>query len=409
MLETASQELRVQVAPLNLTEVALFTGGQDRPYALGLALGVVAKGVRLDVIGSDEVDSPEFRGSPQMTFLNLRGSQCKKAGFKEKVSRLFTYYARLMRYAATSRPKVFHILWNNKFEYFDRTVLMAYYKLLGKKIALTAHNVNAGRRDNSDSWLNRLTLRIQYHLTDHIFVHTEKMRSELVDEFGVKAKDATVLIHPINDVFPDTNLSPAVAKQKLGITHNEKTLLFFGRIRPYKGLEYLIAAFSLLLVQDAGYRLIIAGEQKKGSEDYAELIEKLIHNGVTAGTIIPKFEFIPDEDAELYFKAADLLVLPYKEIFQSGVLFLSYGFGLPVLATDVGSFRETIQEGKTGMICRSCEPADLAKGIKAYFASDLYKNLDARRSDIRDYAHAQHSWDAAAELMCNAYVELIGR
>ena len=62
------------------------------------------------------------------------------------------------------RPKLFHILWNNKFQFFDRTLLMLYYRLLGKKIAFTAHNVNAGKRDSNDSWLNRLSLKIQYRL-----------------------------------------------------------------------------------------------------------------------------------------------------------------------------------------------------------------------------------------------------
>ena len=77
---------------------------------------------------------------------------------------MFEYYVRLVRYAATAKPKLFHILWNNKFELFDRTVLMLYYKLLGKSIVFTAHNVNAGKRDSNDSWLNRLSLKIQYQL-----------------------------------------------------------------------------------------------------------------------------------------------------------------------------------------------------------------------------------------------------
>ena len=68
------------------------------------------------------------------------------------------YYAKLIRYAATAKPRIFHILWNNKFEFFDRTLLMLYYRLLGKKIVLTVHNVNAGRRDSKDTRLNRLTL-----------------------------------------------------------------------------------------------------------------------------------------------------------------------------------------------------------------------------------------------------------
>ena len=234
------------------------------------------------------------------------------------------------------------------------------------------------------------------------------MKNELVNGFRVNERHITVLTHPINNVFPDTRLTCFEAKRKLGIEKGKKTLLFFGRIRPYKGLEHLVDAFEFLAANDSEYRLIIAGEQKKGSEEYARLIEKLIAPGIAAGRIIPKFGFVPDEEAEVYFKAADVLVLPYKQIFQSGVLFLAYAFGLPVLGTDVGSFREAIQQGKTGMICRSCKPQDLCDGIEMYFASDLYLNLDTHRREIRDYGLREHSWDAAARRICNVYMQLAG-
>jgi D-inositol-3-phosphate glycosyltransferase len=120
-------------------------------------------------------------------------------------------------------------------------------------------------------------------------------------------------------------------------------------------------------------------------------------------------QFIPDEEMELYLKGGDVLVLPYKEIFQSGVLFLAYSFGLPVVATDVGSFREEIVEGKTGFLCKPGDPADLAKAIETYFASDLYKNFKVRRQEIKDYANAHHSWRAVAELTENAYAKIMGK
>ena len=149
---------------LTQSEVGLLTGGVDRPYAFGLAMALLSRGVSLDFIGSDELDVPDLRVSPRLNFLNLRGSQQGNVRFWKKVSRVLVYYARLIRYAALARPKVFHVLWNNKFELFDRTLLMLYYKLLGKKVVFTAHNVNAGQRDSQDSALNRFTLRIQYRL-----------------------------------------------------------------------------------------------------------------------------------------------------------------------------------------------------------------------------------------------------
>jgi D-inositol-3-phosphate glycosyltransferase len=171
----------------------------------------------------------------------------------------------------------------------------------------------------------------------------------------------------------------------------------------------LLAAFHPLVAQDRNYRLIIAGEPKKGSEAYREQIEQTVEREFEQGQIILRIQFIPDAEMELYLKAADVLVLPYKEIFQSGVLFLAYSFGLPVVATDVGSFREEIVEGRTGFLSKPGDPAELSRAIETYFASDLYRNLKVRRQDIKDYAEANHSWSAVADLTRNAYAEMLGR
>jgi D-inositol-3-phosphate glycosyltransferase len=386
-------------------EIGLLTGCQDRPYAFGLAMALASKGVKLDIIGSDEIDSPDLHATPNVRFLNLRGSVRNNAGFKKKLRGLLAYYRKLVRYAARSKPPLLHILWNNRFEFFDRTILMLYYKACGKKIALTAHNVNQAKRDSKDSLLNRITLRIQYKLCDHVFVHTHKMKSELCQDFGVAEKKVTVIRHPINDAFPDTSLTPREAKQKLGLRDDERTIIYFGRIRPYKGIEYLLDAFRLLVVKRPDYRMILAGEPKKGSEEYLREIQQKAIREFAEGQVIQRIQFIPDEDMELYLKAADVLVLPYKEIFQSGVLFLAYSYGLPVVATDVGSFREEIIEGSTGFLCKPGDVASLAATLEKYFASDLYYELKSRRQEIREYARRVHSWDAVAELTRKAYEE----
>jgi glycosyltransferase involved in cell wall biosynthesis len=389
-------------------DVALLTGGFDRPYACGLATALVAKGVRLDVIGSDYVDSPEMHTTPGLQFYNLWPPATANRTAMAKLLRVLRHYARLIRYTAVSEPRIFHILWNSKIQLFDRTLLMLYYRVMGKKIVLTAHNVNQGRRDGNDSVLNRLTLRLQYWLTDHIFVHTQKMKDELIEEFGVCDRGITVIRHPINDAFPDTDLTPAEAKRRLGLRNHEKAILCFGRIKPYKGIEHLLKAFQKLAERDADYRLIIAGEAEKGNEGYLNRIKHMIPSELERGQIILKAQFIPDGEMEVYLKAADVLVLPYNEIFQSGVLFLGYSFGLPVIATDVGSFREEIVEGETGFLCRPGDPADLAKTIASYFASPLYRDLGTRRQEIKDYADVHHSWHAVADLSRNVYANLSG-
>jgi glycosyltransferase involved in cell wall biosynthesis len=384
----------------------LLTGGSDRPYVFGLTTSLMSKGVALDLIGSDELDFPEFRSKPGVNFLNLRGDSRQDVSFGRKVFRVSMYYAKLIRYAATAKPRLFHILWNNKFEFFDRTLLMLYYRFLGKRIVYTVHNVNADRRDCKDTRLNRLTLRIQYRLTHHIFVHTEKMKQELIEGFGVQGARVTVIPFGINNAVPNTSLTPSEAKLRLGLREDERAILFFGRITPYKGLEYLIAAFRQVLAMDGNYRLIIAGRPDR-CEEYWKAIREGILDDVQRGQVLLKADFIPDDETEVYFKAADAVILPYRNIYQSGVLFLGQSFGLPTLAADVGSLKDDIVEGKTGFAFRPEDPVDLARAIEQYFASDLYADLNNRRREVRDYATERHSWDVVGQMIMSVYASLL--
>src|SRR4051812_30047542 len=94
------------------SEVALLTGGNDKHYAVALAAGLVRQGVRVDFVASSDLDCAEVH-VPGIRFLNLRGDQREDVALIRKVVRILTYYGRLVVYAATCRPKVLHILWNN--------------------------------------------------------------------------------------------------------------------------------------------------------------------------------------------------------------------------------------------------------------------------------------------------------
>lgn len=387
-------------------EVALLTGGDDRPYVYGLATALASKGVIVDVIGSDDLDCEEFHRGIGVNFLNLRGDQNPNTSVFRKITRVSTYYAKLLLYAATAKPRIFHILWNNKFQTVDRTLLMLYYKLMGKRIVFTAHNVNAARRDSKDTVLNRLTLRIQYLLADHIFVHNEKMKSELVRDFAIGPSKVSVIPLGINNSAPRTSLTPVEAKQRLGLRAGERSILFFGLIKPYKGLEYLTAAFQQIVSRSSNYRLIIAGSTGE-FEDYWKQILESLRPDIGAGRVLAKPEFISEGETEVYFKAADVLVLPYRQIYESGVLFLGYSFGLPVLASSVGSLADEVVESKTGYLFRPEDSVDLAQAIERYFASDLYANLNARRDEIQEYAATRHSWDTVAQVTMGVYARMV--
>jgi len=173
-------------------------------------------------------------------------------------------------------------------------------------------------------------------------------------------------MHPIYNHF-GTPLDKDKARQILGIPRDKKVLLFFGFIRDYKGLELLIKAFGKLSKE---YHLIIAGESYGSFEKYQQLIDQ----SPNKENIHPYVEYIADHRVPHFFSAADLCVLPYKSATQSGITNISYHFNLPLLATDTGGLRETIQHKETGLIVDEPKEEDLIEGIKEFF--QLNQDID---------------------------------
>jgi len=388
-------------------KVSLLTGGDDPNYAFPLTSSLASRGIIIDFIGNDSMQKPEITVIENVNYLNLRGDQSENVPRKEKIYRVLKYYWKLIKYTAKTDAKLFHILWLNKFIYFDRTILNIFYKIMGKKLIFTAHNINSEERDGNDTFFNRLTLKFMYNLVDHIFVHTKIMKKQLIEDYNVRGNKITIIPFGINKFIPKSELSCIQAKRKLNLRNNEKIFLFFGRIAAYKGLEYIVQALANLKEKHHDLRLIIAGKIQRNCEAYFANIERIIKEHNLEKYIIRKTEFIPDEDIELYFKAADVLILPYKHIFQSGPLFMSYNFGLPVIASNVGSFKEDVIEGETGFICRPEDPEDLAEKIDLYFNSNLYKNLETNRNKIMEYANEKYSWEKIGETTYSVYKSLL--
>ena len=391
-------------------KVSLLTGGSDKHYASGLLLSLIEKGIEVDFIGSDELNDESILNRDNINFYNLLENGDPDSPFHQRIVRILKYYFKLIKYSFTTESKLFHILWfnYNRFLYFDRTLLNTYYKVLGKKLVFTAHNIDQQERDGKSTLVNRISLKYLYRIVDHIFVHTAKMKRQLVEKFEISENKITVIPFGINNLVPVTNMKREEAKKILGVDPKEKIILFFGRIAPYKGLELLITAFEKIIKTDKNCRLIIAGQIKeKHLDEYWKNIQGMISECGMEDFVIQRIEYIPDEEIEVYYKSADVLILPYKHIFQTGVLFISYYFGLPVIATDVGSFREDIMEGETGFLCKPNDPVDLSDKIVKYFQSDLYKNLGEKRFSIKEYAAKRYSWERVSEETKNVYKKIL--
>ena len=169
--------------------------------------------------------------------------------------------------------------------------------------------------------------------------------------------------HPLYDHFGQ-KIDQAEARRQLKLLPDKKTILFFGFIRDYKGLDVLIKAFNLL---DDSYQLVIAGETYGSFDKYQQLI-----NATKNRDQVHVFnDYITDDQVPAFFSSADICVLPYKSATQSGITSIAYHFEVPLIATDVGGLKESIHHQSTGLIVDHCEPEPVALAIKDYFKGRL--------------------------------------
>jgi len=206
------------------------------------------------------------------------------------------------------------------------------------------------------------------------------------------------LFHPV--YRPENALiSRQDACRDLGIGPDEHVLLFFGYVREYKGLDLLIEAMPEVLRRHPGTHLVIAGEFYYGEKMIRERIELL---GI-GGRVRVYSGFVPAERVPLFFSAADVAVLPYREASQSGVVQQAYGFGCPVIVSGVGGLPEVVDEGKTGVVVRDLDSHSLADGICSFLENR--KAVPYRENVVR---YADHlSWEVFTEKIEDFMLEVV--
>jgi D-inositol-3-phosphate glycosyltransferase len=170
--------------------------------------------------------------------------------------------------------------------------------------------------------------------------------------------------HPMFDDFGEP-LEREEALARLGLNPAFRYLLFFGFIRDYKGLDWLLKAFSDPRLSNHHLKLIVAGEFYTDSKPYHNLIKEL----KLTNDVILRNDFIPNEEVNRYFCASDLVVQPYKHATQSGVTQIGYYFDKPMLVTDVGGLSEIIPHNKVGYVVEP-EPERIADAIADFFNND---------------------------------------
>ncbi len=174
-----------------------------------------------------------------------------------------------------------------------------------------------------------------------------------------------LLPHPLYAHF-GPRLPREQAAESLGIDPARKTLLFFGLIREYKGLDILLEAFRNL---PEDYQLVIAGEPYGSFDKYQRIIDSL----PSRDRVFVFPDYIRDARVKVFFSAADLAVLPYRSATQSGISSIAYHFDVPMVVTDVGGLKGTIGERGTGIVADQPSPEAIRKEILRYFADPSLK------------------------------------
>ena len=239
-------------------------------------------------------------------------------------------------------------------------------------------------------------------ITENVISHEARFVDRLLTNIGLKNADAFVALSnvvenmlnyfthkkvyksalPIYGCYNlDKNIDVKKQKEVLGFSKDDDIILFFGYVRKYKGLNVLLDAFPDIIESNPKAKLLIVGEFYESADKYYRQIDSL---GIKDQVKVVQ-KFVPNEDVGKYYSIADIVILPYLSGTQSGVLNIAYGFGKPVIVTNVGGLAEDVIESKTGYIIEPNNPSEIVNSVKRFFSerniTDFESNINRKLED----------------------------
>lgn len=233
------------------------------------------------------------------------------------------------------------------------------------KILFICHNVFPHERFPMDKFLTKLTLK----KGKCYIVQSKKDADDL--KTIIKNPVFKQTVHPTYNAFKIENMSREEARKRLGIEPEKKVLLFFGFIREYKGLKYLIQAMPEIVSKIPDVELLIVGDYS--GEDDKKLYTDMIKQCQIENYVKIFDGYIPDREVEKFFAACDLVVLPYISATQSGIVQIAFGFEKPVVVTNVGGLPDVVTDGKTGYVVEPQNPNAITNAIIDFYENDKNK------------------------------------
>ncbi len=255
-------------------------------------------------------------------------------------------------------------------------------KKTGAKVMFICDNVIPHEHRIGDETLIKLIFKVG----DYFMIHSKSVENDLL-KFN-KGKPFMLSPHPVYNIFGPASgkaESREMIRDKFGIDlGSDKVILFFGYIRKYKGLPYLINAMKQINVK-MKVKLMIVGEFYEDEKPTRDLIDSL---GLKNDIFVIS-DYIPNEEVKYFFCASDVLVLPYIDATQSGIIQIAYYYDKPVIATDVGGLGEVVIDGKTGFVVEPRSSKSIADAVIEYYDKDLEKGFSANVAEEKK----KYSWE----------------
>jgi D-inositol-3-phosphate glycosyltransferase len=274
----------------------------------------------------------------------------------------------------------FHFFHVGSLELFN--VLLA--RCLGMRVVITAHDVEAFKEGLSVP----LFVHLAYRAARRVIAHSQVAKRELMQGLGIAPQKIDVIAHGNYLASIPAGITREMSRAHFGIASDKRVLVFFGQIKDVKGLDVLLEGFALALQKDPSLHLLIGGRVWK--TDFSKYQDIIDRHGLAPSCSL-HIRYIPDDEVAYFYRCADLVVLPYLRIYQSGVVLLAMSYGSPVLVSNIEGMLEAVDDGRTGFVFRGRDPGHLAQRLGEIFsvpgrASEIAQAGLRRVTDRNDWS-----------------------
>ncbi len=363
----------------------------NNKYTFSLADAIASQGVDIVVCGIEDDDVSSYN----TPFLSLFYSYSKVNGLVKKVISYKKSWDRVYKYCIENEVDVVHVQW-----YIFSPLDYHYHKKLRKKgikVITTIHDLLPFNKKFYDFHYHK---KIYTH-ANHVITQAEMNIATLVSDFGVKKENISYIPHGHYMEYAEI-ATREESREYLGISPNKKVILFFGQIKKVKGVDVLINALPEVVEKHDDVVCVIAGKVWK---DDFQIYDDMIKDLGLENHIMKHIRFIDDSEIKYFFNACDVVALPYRQIYQSGVVLLAYAYEKPVVATTEGEFLNVIKDKETGLLVES-------ENAKAYaVALNWYLDNPEKAKQFgllgKEDLSKRLSWQSISKDVCKVYTDVV--